>query len=157
MPPKIGRRVKGKGQQGGGEEKGSDDVRRVTKYDVLYQRAVVERLVSGTYKYKEEFSDDEGDYKWETGRPYIVQPVDLANVEQKGESVNGKLPSRFRKPHKFPGQASLAHPLARGLHPREIAAKENEEAKFDFAIPLPTINSAGRTTLGIYCLKLIWR
>ena len=133
------------------------------KYDVKYKEATIQRVM--THKYTDEWSDEEGDYKWQIG-PQIPQPVfDPTNIEQGGEATLGKLPSRpvYAKPHKFNGESAVNMPQKGRLGrpakmPSEMEAEKaaaEEWANLD--LPLPRVAPHVKATLGQTALLTIWR
>jgi ubiquitin-protein ligase len=133
--------------------------RLADKYDVVYKKGVVERM-SNIDKHGEGWSDEESDYKWQIGLQKPTPVFDKANIEQKAEATDGKLPQRphYDKPHKISGINYVIDKRA-GQHPheREESKQKEEDEWEDLTIPLPRVPAHITQVLGERALKTIWR
>jgi len=131
--------------------------RQNDKYDVRYKQAHVERLMQA--KKEDEWSDEEGDYKWQLGMVKPAPVFDPSVIDQHGESTLGKLPARahYDKPHRFPGVSSIDKRPGIYPHEAEETKRKEEEDWSDLNLPLPRVAPHVVYTLGERALKTIWR
>jgi len=141
-----------------GKDKTILETREKDNYDVKFRQSMVQKhMQSNKPKSLDEWSDEESDYKWQTGPIMPVPKHDNSTIDQIGESVNGKLPHRHVRPHMISGHAKIDD--FRGFYPAEIEKKKKEEEELfpDLTLPLPRVPPHVFKALGERALKLIWQ